>query len=123
MHLFLYGTLMTGEPGHRELGLEKRLALIGRDRIAGTLYHLGDYPGLVPGGAGFVHGELFATLDAGLLAELDAFELFDPSNPPASEYIRMPVMALDSGYRSWVYAYNQAVGGAAVITSGSWHMR
>lgn len=123
MHLFLYGTLMVGEPAYSELGLEKHLVLIGRDRIAGTLYHLGDYPGLVPGGSGIIQGELFVAPDVGLLAKLDAFELCDPADPEASEYLRIRVTTLDNGHDAWVYAYNRAVTGMPVIASGNWQMR
>lgn len=114
---------MTGEPGYRELGLESRLALIGHERIAGTLYDLGDYPGLITGGPGTVHGQLFLPPDPMLLAELDAFELHDPFNPEASEYVRVQVTMLDSGVEAWVYAYNLDVGQAPVISSGSWTAR
>lgn len=123
MLLFLYGTLMTGEPGHRELRLAKRLVLIGRDRIAGTLYDLGDYPGLILSGSGIVQGELFAAPDSGLLGEIDAFELYDPFDREASEYLRIRVTTLDSGHDAWTYAYNCGVRGMPVIASGNWHIR
>lgn len=120
MHLFLYGTLMTGEPGYRELELQGRLTLIARDRIAGTLYDLGDYPGAVPGGTGMIMGELFLPRDDGVLAMLDKYEVYDPASPAESEYMRVRVKTLDRAVNAWTYAYNQDVNGAPVIASGCW---
>jgi gamma-glutamylcyclotransferase (GGCT)/AIG2-like uncharacterized protein YtfP len=120
VHLFLYGTLMTGEPGYGALNLAHRLKLVGRDRVVGTLHDLGDYPGLVADGAGIVHGELYADPGPHLLAELDAYELYDPSSPATSEFVRTRVTTLDHGAEAWVYAYNGDVSGMPPITSGNW---
>jgi gamma-glutamylcyclotransferase (GGCT)/AIG2-like uncharacterized protein YtfP len=123
VHLFLYGTLMTGEQGYRELRLERRLKLIGRDRIWGALHDLGDYPGFVADGAGIVHGELHADPDPRLLAELDEYELYDPASPATSEFVRMRVPTLHHGVEVWVYAYMGDVSGMPLITSGDWKIR
>jgi gamma-glutamylcyclotransferase (GGCT)/AIG2-like uncharacterized protein YtfP len=47
--LLLYGSLGRGEGMHRKLGLDKALQFVGRREIHGTLYDLGDFPGLVLG--------------------------------------------------------------------------
>jgi gamma-glutamylcyclotransferase (GGCT)/AIG2-like uncharacterized protein YtfP len=120
VHLFLYGTLMTGEPGYEALKLAHRLKLVGRDRIPGALHDLGDYPGLVADGAGIVHGELYADPGPRLLAELDEYELYDPASPATSEFVRTRVTTLDQGVEAWVYAYNGDVAGMPMITSGDW---
>jgi gamma-glutamylcyclotransferase (GGCT)/AIG2-like uncharacterized protein YtfP len=120
VHLFLYGTLMTGEPGYGALNLAHRLKLVGRDRIRGALHDLGDYPGLVAGGTGIVHGELYADPSPRLLEELDEYELYDPSSPATSEFVRTRVTTLDHGVEAWVYAYNSDVSGIPMITSGDW---
>lgn len=121
--VFLYGTLMAGARGYRELGLEGRLALIGRDRIAGTLYDLGDHPGAVPGGAKAIMGELLMPRDDRVLALLDDYELYDPADPEGSEYVRVQVTTLDGGIEAWTYAYNRDVSEAPVIASGRWSAR
>lgn len=120
---FVYGLLMTGGTGYRALGLETRVRRLGRERIAGRLYHLGDYPGLVTGRHGLVHGELFAIGDPRLVEELDAYELYDPDNPARSEYRRVEVDLLVSGRRAWTYEYNRSVKGKPVIATGNWRTR
>lgn len=95
---------------------------LGPERVAGRLYHLGDYPALVPGGAGIVRGEALAFSGPELLDTLDAYELYDPENPDKSEYCRVRVTLLDSGRSAWTYAYNRPVTNRPVIAAGSWHV-
>lgn len=111
---------MPGERGFNSLGLEGQVRSLGPERIAGRLYHLGDYPGLIPGGAGIVHGALLAFTEQTLLDKLDAYELYDPENPDKSEYCRVRVNLLDSGKSAWAYAYNRPVTNRPVIAAGSW---
>jgi gamma-glutamylcyclotransferase (GGCT)/AIG2-like uncharacterized protein YtfP len=118
--VFVYGLLCPRFEGFAELCLADRVDILGPDRITGTLYDLGDYPGLVPSGAGIVVGELLMPRDDGVLALLDAYELYDPANPQASEYVRVRVTTLDGGIDAWVYAYNRDVGGVPVIAGGRW---
>jgi len=120
--LFVYGLLLPGEKGFESLGLATHVRRLGPERIAGRLYHLGDYPALIPGGAGIVRGELLAFTEPGLLDKLDAYELYDPENPDKSEYRRVQVDLLDSGRSVWTYAYNRPVTGRPVIAAGSWRM-
>lgn len=115
MRLFVYGTLMRGEPNHR---------LLSRTRFLGAaltapcfeLADLGDTPGLVAGGRTAVAGELYA-VGPRTLARLDRFEhhpflyrratipLADGS--PAEAYLMPPV----------------AVAGCPVIAAGDWRRR
>lgn len=118
--LFVYGLLLPGEKGFESLGLAAHARRLGPERIAGRLYHLGDYPGLVPGGRGIVHGELLMLREPALFATLDAYELYDPENPDKSEYLRMRVDLLDSGRSAWTYAYNRPVANRPVIAAGCW---
>ena len=70
--VFVYGTLLAGEPNHYWLaGAEP----IGPARTAPAfeLYTFGPYPGLVAGGHTSVVGELYAVTDA-ILARLDRLE-------------------------------------------------
>ncbi|MFT3770076.1 MAG: gamma-glutamylcyclotransferase family protein [Minicystis sp.] len=70
--LFVYGTLLQGEPGHRLLA-GARLVREASTEAAFELVSLGPYPALVPGGATAVHGELYL-VPAAQLADLDAYE-------------------------------------------------
>ena len=117
--LFVYGQLMRGEIGYKRLDLERRTEWLGDVRIRGTLYDFGDYPGLVAGGRGTVHGELLAFDDPALWTALDEYEDCDPGNPDLSEYQREQVELVDGG-RAWTYVYARPVENHPVIATGSW---
>lgn len=121
--LFVYGLLRRSQIGHTTLRLGARTRTLGRERIHGRLYHLGDYPGVITGPRGIVHGDLLAFEDPDLLAELDAYELYEPERPNSSEYRRVEVDLLDSGLRGWVYEYAMPLKGRPVIASGNWWTR
>ena len=70
--LFVYGTLMRGEPGHR-LMRGARLVASARTPARFDLVDMGGYPALVEGGGTSVAGELYA-VDLGLFDTLDAYE-------------------------------------------------
>lgn len=57
MHVFVYGTLRRGGTMHALLG--ERARFEAPARLRGTLYHLGDFPGLVRDSPGVVAGEVF----------------------------------------------------------------
>ncbi len=116
--LFVYGTLMAGEPAHPLLA-----AAIVRStpaRLAGAVLHdLGAYPAAVVG-TGDVYGEVHwltaAAFDA-VIARLDAYE--------GEEYRRLccPVWPHDGApaIHAWVYlAEPAAMARYPVIATGRW---
>lgn len=117
--LFLYGSLRRGGSAYVELGLATRLRLVQRATVRGRLYDLGPYPAFVPGD-GLVHGDLFEAADAAILADLDAFEEYDPANPAASLYVREPIAVVGAPLEAFIYRYNGAVDGFPEIASGDW---
>jgi gamma-glutamylcyclotransferase (GGCT)/AIG2-like uncharacterized protein YtfP len=92
--LFVYGSLLCGEPAFFRL---KGARFLGRARTTPqfTLVDLGDYPALLPGGTASISGELYEIPPA-TLAELDAYE--DHPNL----YQRTEI-ALESGLRAEAY--------------------
>jgi gamma-glutamylcyclotransferase (GGCT)/AIG2-like uncharacterized protein YtfP len=74
--LLLYGSLGSREPKHTELGLDKSLEYLGPREIHGSLYDLGEFPGLVLG-PGVVVAELFKIRDLSVLLRLDPYEEYD----------------------------------------------
>src|SRR5262249_55047590 len=70
-HIFLYGTLMRGEPAHQLLA--GHATFVGQGHIAGTLLDLGSYPGLVAG-RGRVRGEVWRLAGPEVLRTLDEYE-------------------------------------------------
>jgi gamma-glutamylcyclotransferase (GGCT)/AIG2-like uncharacterized protein YtfP len=108
----VYGTLMRGEPAHDRLRAALYLGEF-RTKPGYRLLDLGDFPGLVEGGADAVLGELYA-IDERTLAALDAFEdvprsytrttLELPGIGVAFVYLLTPTLAADArplGAWSW----------------------
>ena len=115
--VFVYGSLRRGGPG----GMEARFPgaqFIADAKVNGSLYDLGDYPGLVlDESKSLVTGEVYE-VDDELLSELDNFEA-------SSHYCRAQVEVSVGGYsRScWIYVpeggpdfYSERT----LIISGDW---
>jgi gamma-glutamylcyclotransferase (GGCT)/AIG2-like uncharacterized protein YtfP len=84
---FVYGTLRRGDDNDitRLLPAPK---FIGHANIAGTMYHLGGYPGVTLGGAGQIVGEVYSVSDE-LEKKLDAIESEYPAQP--DEYFKRQI--------------------------------
>jgi len=87
--------------------------------VAGQLWDLGPYPGLVPG-EGRVVGELYLVRDPTLLSELDVFEGYDAGDLARSEYVRRAVRLIEPEVEAWVYFFNGPLEGRLVVASGDW---
>lgn len=114
-HLFVYGTLMEGEPNAPLLaGLQRRPA-----RVAAALHDCGPYPALRLG-PGEVRGELL-DLPLERLAALDALEGAAPAGAPGGAYRRSVLPARHEGgiARAYVYVMDDAAR-FPPIPSGDW---
>ena len=111
--LFAYGTLR--DAGMRDQVLRGAPSReIGRGSVAGVLYDLGEYPGLVTGDER-VPGVVIELADDASLARLDEYE-----DVGSGLYVRRrATVRLDDGrdVETWVYLYNRAVDGRRRITS------
>ena len=121
MPLFFYGVLMPGLVSGR---MAELVALLGPPRpatVSGRLFAVpdprGHYPVMIAAeGAGRVSGSVLtpgSLFGTGELAELDAFEGFDPAEPAASEYVRkkLPATVADGLMLSAdAYRWNRAIG-------------
>jgi gamma-glutamylcyclotransferase (GGCT)/AIG2-like uncharacterized protein YtfP len=129
-YVFVYGTLRKGE--ERDINrLRPAPHWIGRASVAGVIYHLGGYPGLVLGGQGTVHGEVYA-IDAELERVLDEIEEIWPQQ--TGEYAKRevvvrldaaeaPAKAGDAACELVCVLYEVAperTRGKPVIASGDW---
>jgi gamma-glutamylaminecyclotransferase len=113
--VFVYGTLLAGEPNHPYL-TGARLVAAGRTQPAFWLHDLGAFPGLVGGGEHAVSGEVYE-VDAPTLAALDHLE-----EHPA--YYRRTRIALEDGTIVETYLLPpEHASGCPVIASGSWRAR
>jgi gamma-glutamylcyclotransferase (GGCT)/AIG2-like uncharacterized protein YtfP len=117
--LVLYGSLRRGEESYRKLDLDRRLRFLSRCAVRGRLYDLGPYPAFVEGD-GITRGELFEPADATILADLDAFEGYDPADPAGSWYVRQPIRLDGPSAEAFIYRYNGPVDGRPEIVSGDW---
>jgi gamma-glutamylcyclotransferase (GGCT)/AIG2-like uncharacterized protein YtfP len=112
--LFVYGTLMRGGVRHRILAGQHYLG-VARTRPRYALFHLGDYPGLVPcaEGGSTTHGELYEVAGS-LVPELDEAE-------GSPSWFRLGPVEVE-GHAGSVYAYfyQPDTRGEALCKGGRW---
>lgn len=127
--LFVYGTLRSDCCTDASIQLSAQTRSLGTATIAGVLYSLAAYPGLVMESDGSrVRGELLVNDNietaADTLRRLDEYEGCDDARPNRALYRRVKSSAvLDADGMTvgcWVYVYNRAVGTAQKIASGCW---
>jgi len=119
--VFVYGLLKRGFSLHHHMA---KGTFAGDATARGTLYSLGEYPGMVDGD-GTVHGEVYRFDDIAVALELlDEVEEYDPLEPERSLYVRTvrPVTLRSGGIAvpAWCYLYNRSVKGLTRIASGEW---
>lgn len=123
-HVFVYGTLRRGQ--QRDINrLQPAPRWLGKASVQGLMYQLGEYPGVVLGAAGLVHGEVYA-ISAELERQLDVIEEVGPA--PGDEYVKCDaVVRLERGHGRQedivCLLYALAPGGSlgkAEITGGDW---
>ncbi|NOJ79223.1 gamma-glutamylcyclotransferase family protein [Myxococcus xanthus] len=110
--VFVYGTLLSGEPNHRLL---RGARLIGPARTQPhfTLYDYGPFPALASRGKHTVKGEVYE-VDALMLAALDRLE----SHP---RFYRRTPITLDEVGRVEAYLFpKERLSGRPIIESGCW---
>ena len=123
-YLFAYGTLLPGHAPSEIATSVNRLRSIGRGRIHGRLYDLGEFPGAIVDATAdtAVSGEIFELPeDPAVLRSLDEYEGYDPADPEASLFVRKEcVIELPDGrdLDCWVYVYNRDPGRAPLMRSG-----
>lgn len=116
---FVYGTLRRGDDNDITR-LQPAPQFIGHANIAGTMYHLGGYPGVTLGGAGRIIGEVYAVSPA-LEKKLDAIESEYPAQ--SDEYFKREIEVNVNGkiLACHVYEINPAyTQGKPMIASGDW---
>lgn len=119
IHVFVYGTLRRGEANDINR-LEPAPVWVGEATVAGRLFDLGRYPGLLLGGETCVSGEVYSITRA-LEAVLDEIEEVYPQQ--RDEYFKRSVTVAVRGrpFRCIVYEINGAyLDGHARIPDGDW---
>ena len=122
-HLFVYGTLMSGEVRHGELS--PHIESIQDGSMHGVLYDLDHYPGIKTG-EGLVYGELIKMNDVeSCLNTMDSIEGFYGYGNKNSLYERtiVPVQTNQGVQWAWTYVYSGRIEDKTRIESGRWKMR
>lgn len=110
--VFVYGTLLRGQPNHRLLHGAR---FVSRDQTKARfdLVDLGGFPAMMDGGKSAVVGEIYA-VNSPTLAMLDRLE----GHP---HFYRREPICLTSGRRAETYVLKtQRVNGQPRIPSGDW---
>lgn len=122
-YLFSYGTLLPDHAPAEIAPVVSRLRPIGRGKVRGRLYDLGDYPGAVLSKTGpVIVGQIFELPDAPeVIKKLDEYEGFDPAHPQGSLFVRKrSLVTVGNGKKvwCWIYVYNRHPGDAVPVTGG-----
>lgn len=124
-HVFVYGTLRTGEINDIGLaaarhGIEAP-RWVGRAAVAGRLYDFGEYPGLVRDEqAGPVRGDVYE-IDQALVPVLDAIEGVQPGIDSLFKSREIDVAVAGRELRCFYYPVDEvSVGGRPRIEAGDW---
>lgn len=115
--VFVYGTLRLGAAQHARLA---GATLLDHGFVRGRLYALGAYPGAVLGGPARdrIAGEVFRLRrPVRDLAALDAYEGLAPEGDYRRARCSVATRRLGR-VRAWIYVYDGAVAGLAVIPGG-----
>lgn len=126
----VYGTLRYGAPANHLLRGCKR---IGIDKIEGTLYNLGAFPGVKlakkdhdvppPGvGTGFVVVDVYELPEKSsqeVVQRIDRYEGYIPSSPDQSLYTRRKTQTV-GGHEVLAYEYKWPCHPDLCIPSGDW---
>ena len=123
--LFVYGTLMQEFNSEITKVLRNNSKLVGEGWIAGRLFDIGSYPGLIyhPQSAQQVRGEIYKMyLPEQLLPLLDHYEMIDPNHPNENEYRRdlVTVKSQHEVLNCWTYIFQLSPAPFPEISSGDY---
>ncbi|MGN6649486.1 gamma-glutamylcyclotransferase family protein [Trinickia sp.] len=124
-YVFVYGTLRAGEINDIGLAAARHgisaPRLVGHAAVAGRLYDLGDYPGLVrDDAAGLVRGDVYE-IDEALVPVLDKIEGVESGVDSTFKSREMTVAVMGRELPCFFYPVDEvSVGGRTRIQAGDW---
>jgi gamma-glutamylcyclotransferase (GGCT)/AIG2-like uncharacterized protein YtfP len=131
--LFVYGSLLSGFKSPAYEYISRFFNLLGRGKVKGSLYDMGEYPAAIPSGEdSFILGELYQikkeTEFSWAIGQLDDYEGInpDPGEQPLYRRELAPVIMDDKTITAWIYWYNGSIAGKPLIASGDvllWHAK
>jgi gamma-glutamylcyclotransferase (GGCT)/AIG2-like uncharacterized protein YtfP len=131
--LFVYGSLLSGFKSQAYEYISRFFNLIGKAKVKGKLYDMGEYPAAIPtNDDGFIQGELYQIKNEAefswAIGQLDDYEGVTPEPGEEQLYRRelSSVVIDDKIIIAWIYWYNGSIAGKPVIASGdvlSWRAK
>ena len=122
--LFVYGTLLRDFASLESWQRRVQAEFVGRGRIKGKLYDLGEYPGAITDSEHRVRGEVYELRNPGEAVKLlDEYEEFFPLHPERSLFVRtVTPVVMDDGreMEAWAYFYNGQVDESKLIAGGDY---
>jgi gamma-glutamylcyclotransferase (GGCT)/AIG2-like uncharacterized protein YtfP len=123
--LFVYGSLMSGFKSPAYEYISRFFDLVGKARVKGMLYDMGEYPAALPSDQNvFIFGELYSIRNkpefSWAIGQLDDYEGITPEPGETALYRRelADVYVDDKTITAWIYWYNGSVEGKPHIASG-----
>ena len=131
--LFVYGSLLSGFKSPAYDYISQFFNLIGKAKVKGKLYDMGEYPAAIPSSDdGFILGELYQIKNGAefswAIGQLDDYEGVTPEPGEEQLYRRelSSILIDDKIITAWIYWYNGSIAGKPVIASGdvlSWRAK
>lgn len=123
--LFVYGSLLSGFKSPAYEYISRFFNLVGKAKVKGKLYDMGEYPAAVPSSDdGFIQGELYQIKHEAefswAIGQLDDYEGVTPE-PGEEQLYRREISSIlieDKIIKAWIYWYNGSIAGKPVIASG-----
>ncbi|MEM9444691.1 MAG: gamma-glutamylcyclotransferase family protein [Verrucomicrobiota bacterium] len=125
--LFVYGTLRPSFDHPMSEFLQNHSILVGSGSYQGKLFHVEDYPGVIPSYSkdDLVIGEVFKLKQPELiLPKLDEYEAYYPElDKDSSIFVRTLAtihMNNNTSLDAWVYLYNRPTTSLKIIENGDY---
>jgi gamma-glutamylcyclotransferase (GGCT)/AIG2-like uncharacterized protein YtfP len=107
-HIVFYGTLCDINI-RKALKINDSLEFVSICSVSGSLYNLGEYPGLVLGKNSIITAQLYLIKKTSCIPILDEYEEYNPNNLKNSLYLRKMIELPEFDCFAWIYEYNQKV--------------
>jgi gamma-glutamylcyclotransferase (GGCT)/AIG2-like uncharacterized protein YtfP len=131
--LFVYGSLLSGFKSPAYEYISRFFNLIGKGKVKGKLYDMGEYPAATPASEDvFIQGESYLIKNESefswAIGQLDDYEGITPEPGEVPLYRRelTSVIMDDKTITAWIYWYNGSIIGKPHIASGDvllWHAK
>ena len=120
IYIVFYGSLMNGLGGRQKIDIDSDVEFVMKCSVKGTMYDLGEFPGLLPEGDAIVKAELYRIINPEALEVMDIFEGFNIEKPELSLFKRELIKLDVEDIEAHIYYYNDSVIDAFEVFGGDW---